>query len=581
MRVVLPAIVVLAGVLVLWFVFFDAGEPGGENEALDEAGRSLSDPFAPALLPGRGRVDQPGGEVPSVDVGSRTPAAPVRRVVDPTEVAIEGVVVHASNQTPVAGAWVMAEPARLPLDRLPHGLRIALPGSEGERIEPDIGFEPGLSFSTDAQGRFRILYSQLGNVVDPDDRFDLFAGAPGLVAAAIGAVAPGDSPTIALESGLFLSCEVMGPDRRPVAGVRLVTVPVNDAKSVLPHLAAVRTDEFGRAELGGLARGPVYVGVASPKFLRALHGPFDPQDGQLVSLSLVGVFEATFDMETADGIAPVAVTVSHSTNGSPPDRGIQMLQLESARPDVAGAAKWSSAPVRVPCRHGQVVFEVKAESHGLWTSEPIELPPMGGAQRIAVRLPAAGAAAVLEVAFEDELGQAKPALSLSLRLDAILALEGQAVGGAVVVRIEDRLTLSSLPAGRYAITIRTPNAAPISFEAAARPLPVDAVVAVLRPPAKVRVVFRAAEPLLVPFRIYEQGRAVPAFLEREPGAAPATRDTEDRPLIGGSLEGDVLTGLGAGTYEIVVESETLLAKPASFRAVPGDTVHVEIDVERR
>jgi hypothetical protein len=100
------------------------------------------------------------------------------------------------------------------------------------------------------------------------------------------------------------------------------------------------------------------------------------------------------------------------------------------------------------------------------------------------------------------------------------------------------------------------------------------------PPAKMRVRFVAAQPVVVKFRVIA-GRELAYPYPEGTGTVAETDDEQGLPVFHAGAEGLVLSGLGAGRHTVEVVSEELSAPPTSVDLVVGETRDVEISVSLR
>ncbi|MGE0193829.1 MAG: carboxypeptidase-like regulatory domain-containing protein [Planctomycetota bacterium] len=566
MRGLLLVLAVLGAAIAGWLLLRDEGV---HSDDVQESEAELLGDGRGATLHGTPMRPAPPRDA---DAASPPPARPP--AVGPEGEAppfLTGLVVDADEGSPIAGAHVWVEAAAEPLDRLPRHL--GLYDAETDK-PPGPGSALGLdgrlvgAFS-DADGRFRILEAP-----DGVTHVDVFALATGRLAAMNGPRVAGENVVLRMEAGLELTGTVRGPRGRPLVGARLVARPAPGTRPSLRHVAVATSREDGSFRLGALAPGNVLVRCEHPSHLPAELGPVDPATSGPLAFELAAALHVTFELAPSDAVEPVHPSVEFRTDAPQPETGLTLLR---ARIDVGEDGKlpgvWTYQPVPVPCRGRTVTFTVKAEKHAPWTSDPVDLPVEGGSTTVRVPLVATLGSAQARVAFRDESGQVVTYGSLGASLELVM-LSGSELPAGAVVEGADELVLRSVPEGRYRIVVRSPSYAPASVEVEATTFDSPATEVTLEAAAKVRVIFRATEAMTVPFRIYESGRAIPVFRDGVRG------DATQAP-VGGQEGGDVFTGLGKGVYEVIVSSDQLEARPTSFRAEPGETVEVEIDVSRK
>ncbi len=556
-----------AGVAAVVWLFVIDDRPRLDIDAADEP-RQHQDPAAVLRgTPGATTPKAEGAEpVPSPDAADEA----ARAESGDAPPFLSGLVVDAEDGSPIAGATIVLEPARDPLDRVPtldsaawfeHGLTVDLVTARAST--PSV-------LTSDEGGEFRIATPPGGA-----PRVDVFVFAPGRLAAASGPHVSGERVVVRLEDGLHLRGVVRGPRGRPLEGALLVSEPAPGTRPSFRHIALARSDADGRFELGALAAGDVIVRCECRGHVSARSAPVDPAAADPIAFDLAATFLVTFELAPIDAVEPIHPAVEYTTSSPDPARGLVLLRAPTdTPPEGKQPGLWTYEPIVVPCRGTAVSFTVKAERHAPWTSEPIDLPIDGGMRTLQVPLATSPDFAEARVRFRQRDGTQVAYGSLRAALDLIV-LERQALEAGAVVEGGEVLVLRSVPQGRYRLIVRSPDYAPVTVDVDARPYEQEPVEATLDPGAKVRVVFRSREPMVVPFRIYEEGRAIVVFPEEG-------RDTEGNPsLVGGREGGDVFTGLGSGTYEIVVSSDELVAPPTTFRTRAGETTDVEIDVARR
>ena len=566
MRGLLLVLAVLGASVAGWLLLREEGVHRDDVEESDEE----------LLLEGRGATlhGTPGRPAPPRDPQpapdpTQLPGAGTPDVE--AEVFLTGLVVDAVNGSPIAGAHVWVEPAAEPLDRIPRHL--GLYNADTDK-PPGPGSPLGLdgrlvgAFS-DAEGRFRILEAPEGT-----KRVDVFALAPGWLAAASGPRVAGENVVLRMEAGLELTGTVRGPRGRPLVGARLMTRPAPGTRPSLRHVAVATSTDDGSFRLGALAPGDVIVRCEHPSHLPAELGPVDPATSGPLDFNLAAALYVTFELAPTDGVEPVHPSVEFRTDAPQPETGLTLLRPSVEVPKEGKLPGiWTYVAVPVPCRGRSVTFTIKAEKHAPWTSDPVELPVEGGSTSLRVPLQPSLGSAQARVAFRDDGGQTVAYGGLGANLELVM-LSGTELPAGAVVEGSSELVLRSVPEGRYRLVVRSPRYAPVSVEVEATTYESPAVEVTLEPAAKVRVIFRATEAMTVPFRIYENGRPIAVFRDGVNG------DATQAP-VGGQEGGDVFTGLGKGVYEIIVSSDQLQARPTSFRADTGETVEVEVDVSRK
>jgi hypothetical protein len=504
---------------------------------------------------------------------------------------LTGFVVDAESGKPIAGASVCAEVASEPCPRAllrPHplldGPDAAITGKDGRvytaRAAPIV--------ATDKDGAFRIPW-------DRPDASDLFVKAAGHVLAVSCRATTAAPVTIRLDKGLSIEGVVVTRDDKPIAGAKVSTMPAPGTPPDLGHEEFGITTADGKFALSGLVAGAVVVRADQfPAYMPTASEPMEPGRRD-VKLVLVPAFVVSFELKTDDGRAPETPTVAWTTTGTPPKRGLQLLQaLRSASgpiardvpivpsPPAGDASDWE--PVRLAADRPTVRFEVKAVGYSTWTSEAIEIPPEGGATTVSVELRRDPNLGRLIVRLEDKDG--KPLSYVDEKVAPMIwRRDGQTVGAGIVLKPGETLELPALPSGPYGIVLRSPAHAPVTFDkidvAAGRDTEVRAA---LGPPAKVRVKFTSVENTMVKFQLAQGKEVVLIFPELPPGATPpldgAAAAPSDGSVVAGA-EGILLSGLATGRYAIEVLSPELTAPPTSVDLVEGDTKEVEIRVSKR
>lgn len=511
-----------------------------------------------------------------------------------TGAALSGVVVDAETGKPIAGASVCAEVASEPCPRAllrPHPLLDGPDAGISDKSGRFYSARAAPIVTTDKDGAFRIEW-------DRPDASDLFVKAAGHVLTVSCRATTAAPVTIRLERGLQIEGVVVARDERPIAGARVWTMPASGAATGLGHEEMATTNAEGKFLLSGLVSGAVVVRAEQfPAYMPAASEPMEPGRRD-VKLVLVPAFVVSFDLKTDDGREAETPTVAWTTTGTPPRKGLQILESASAAgphlrdvpivpasPSAGGGSSW--VPIRLPADRPSVRFEVKALGYSPWASEAIEIPPEGGATTVPVELRRDPNLGRLIVRFENAAdGAPLSYLTEKVVVEGIWRRDGQGVGGGVVLQSRgEALEVPALPSGPYGLVLRSPGHAPLTLDkievAAGRDTEVRAAFG---PPAKLRVKFTAPERTMVSFQLVQGKEPVLSFPELPPGELPAADGgaaaPKDRSVVAG-VEGVVLSGLATGRYTIEVLSPEWTAPATSVDLVEGDVKEVEIAVSKR
>lgn len=513
-----------------------------------------------------------------------------------------GRVVDASNDKPVANAYVWLEDARQPCPRLPQRGALQRTSSEGNQPvhtlmtpmgpgaligTPHAPRTPQSTERTNEEGRFSM--AARGDV-DHDQLtggFDLFVMADGYVAAVVCALPNGRDVEVRLLRGHTVQGTVRNVFNRPVRGAQISAVPDEKTPKQLGHYAWTTTDEQGRYTLTGLKSGALLVNVTHPHHMPKRVGPKDPLDSAQLDIQLVSALRVTFAIETSDTQPPKNASVEWHTTGKPPHSGLQLLRVtgvhDRAEPVRSADGKWKTEPIRIPCDHPEVMFSVKADGHSAWHSGARLVPQEGGEQSIPVVLLPDTSQGRLRVKFETETSEVIPYAKLAAS-KRIIVRGQQKVEGGLVEQGGAEYQLTALPPGPYSVIFYMRDYAParIDFDARAGEETVETIT--LRDVAKLRLRFTADEPMMVGFRILKDNRVVPTYPDDEkavpldPNADP---NANEAPQAKASDEGTLFTGFGNGDYLIEVTDPKLRAERTRVSLIEGDEVEVEIRVHRR
>ena len=570
-KIVLLLVLVGAGVLA-WLLI---GDGGGNDEWDPDAYEDFTDDREsdPTLLGAEGAGPRP--ERPKAPTKTKSQLDRERRDAE-TRVYLKGRVVEKGTNTPIAGARLWFEFARNPCPRLPERSpkRMQLDHRLREANPDRVPFRDPTGAVSDKAGTFewRVAAAELPRSRD----FDIFAEAKGYVTAVLCRPEIGGEVTIEMAKGLTLPVTVSDTVGRPIENAK-VTVRPAPGTEPLPGLAAIEvTDELGRCTLDGLVPGKVIVRADHPEYMPTDFGPIPHDQIESVEMNLAPALRLSFEIRSDDGSEIVNPVLVWKTDGKPPAEDLQLLKVTNNGPPANPKAEVKSEPVRIPCVDRNVQLELKADGFQPWRPEPEPLPPEGGARTIIASLTRDTSLAPLTIRFEDADGKPVPYRTLNAKLDAPVALDGQAVG-AITLEAGETLDFPSLPPGRYQFGIRSARYAPAIFEANLVAGEKNEHVVKLAEPARMRIRFVAPERLMVRFRILRQGRVIKAFPLKADGE-PASGEGA---LQAAGNEGSLFGGLPDGTVTIEVTNDDLIASATQVTLRGGDTTDVEIEVRRR
>ncbi len=568
-----PWLVLAAGLAAL--LYFAVG-PGGDPPPVDPLGlEEFGRPGGggqPGLAPGPGRP--PGPEAgPETRPGADDPGPPER----PARPAllVKGVVLASPGRRPLPGAEVWLE-AAAECGGIPARLR----APADEAFEGPAPRTPLASARADAEGRFELRLE----AADPLPALDVYARAEGHVPAVACRVS-GERPVeVLLAPGHVLKGRVVAPGSHPVVGVQVYAVPAEATPHTLAHAAHAVSDERGEFTLGAVAAGAVQVVAHHEAYMPYRGPPLDPAVAAWHELVLVPALRLTLHLRSADGRAIENPVVHWRTRGPRPQGDLRLLVARPVGPEGMEHSELECAPVKLPCDAREAELEVKADGCAPWRpSAPLRLPAEGGQEALEAILTRDASLAALHLSFEDATGA-------PLRYDQLGAvpritrLDGLAVPSGVRVDAEERLSLRDLPAGPWRVRVHAPGHAPAAAEVELAPGEEREERLALGEPARLKVRFRlgfASEtPVRVWFVVLQDGQPVPLF--------PADGRRDDDTAEGGAVEtgdasggeGRLFTGLGAGAYAIEVRTEGLRPVRREVVLRPGETVEVEVEVER-
>jgi hypothetical protein len=317
-------------------------------------------------------------------------------------------------------------------------------------------------------------------------------------------------------------------------------------------------------------------------------------------------FAVTFRVTTDDRTTPEAPTVEWRLAGGGPG---EIAMMTRAPDDASGAASDADAPpapaptptpeapatapapagtftyepLKVPAGRPTATFVVKAIGFEPWTSEPVEVPPEGGATTLDVPLrrdPTLGRA---RIAVEDRehraLSFAEERCTVSLN-----RRDGQPVPAGVVMYPREVVEFPALAGGPWRFVVRSPRWAPATVDLDVRAAGETEGRAVLSPAARLKVRFFATEPLLVKFRLVAGGEVAWPFVEKPATDAVAgdrPEEAGDEQTSASGNEGIVLTGLAPGRYTLEGVGTDVAVPPTPVDLVEGELKDVEITVARR
>ncbi len=559
-----PLLFILAAAIVAAVFLFDNEDPAGPSL---EPGEEFEDERA---APGLRTSDAARPRTPVVKEAGPTTAPPEGPPRGGSVRFIHGVVLDDATGKPIAGATLAAEPAG-PCPRLPAAFHDALQsGPVARSVRYLTAPAP-----TKADGRFDW---RVGDVRHLRPDFDVFTSAPGYITAAHCEPEVGAELTIRLKKAIPLEITVTDRHGRPIEGAHLIVEPGPKTEHVPGHAGRGVTDENGRGSVDGLRPGAIVLRVDHPAWMPAVTEPFDPAVEASKAVELSPALLARFRIRSDDGQGIENPTLAWRTSGEPPADGLLLLPVRNSGTDDVPNAEVLSTPIRIPCDHPTVQFEIKAEGFAEWRqAEPV--PAAGGETEVIVVLTRDLAQGSLEIAFQGPDGKPVAYARLGAGSPTIMPLD-DVDPGAITMEASTTLRFNALPPGRYRIGKRSPDFAPLELDAEVRAGEANRVTAKLRPAAKVRVRFLSSTPgTMVQFRLLRGREELPAYPVRDgkPGAAGSS----DAPLSVQGSEGRLFTGLPGGSCTIEVMNKELVAVRQTLQLQEGETTEVEIEVQRR
>jgi hypothetical protein len=545
-------VIVLGGALAFWL--FGGTRPGpGESETGAERAAHEDGPGAELVGVGPGESGAARRPAPAPEAPDRS-----RGVDVPVVTFLAGVVRDDVDGTPIPGASLNLFPHEATCPRL-DGWLLAWP------------------VTTDAEGRF--AFDAEEPEVPRPGAMDLFVKARGHVGTIVCAAPHERTLEVRLARGLVMRCRVADPQARPVVKAEVVAKPGPETPNVPGHAASGWTDERGEVVLDEFLTGDLLVTVDHPWFMPQTTGPYDPARDTDVTFTLTPALRATFRVRSDDGRPVKNATVHWRTGGSAPKNELRLLTCQTIETKGEAGSEVECEPVRIPCDAPEVALEVRADNYAPWRLERERLPPEGGERAFDVVLAGDANLGSVRVILEDERAQPVPFRESRSEVAAVQRMDGMPVPTGFVVETGEELRLPALPAGPYRIAIRGPRFAPLEVDATAVAGRESEVRATVRPPAKLRVKFRSAQPVLVVFGLTQNGRPVVAIPEGIP--AERTEDGVREPVYSAGEQGLLLSGLATGTYVVEVRSQEVHAPATSVRLQEGETEEVEIDVQPR
>ncbi|MBL9086649.1 MAG: carboxypeptidase regulatory-like domain-containing protein [Planctomycetia bacterium] len=502
---------------------------------------------------------------------------------------VVGVVLDDATGEPVKGAVVVVTsaskpcPSTVPAEVFEWGYAVATPVRDGDRSAPR---ERG-KVSTGEDGAFALPWD-----TGPADLVVRKAGWLVATACAVAADAP---VTVRLRKGATIAGVVVTPTGAPIAGVEVTARPPRGLPETPGRVEAATSDAEGRFAVEGLLpeafdllfRHAAYFDEAKAEVAagtRALRVVMRP------------AFVVTFRLTTDDRTRPESPTVEWRLAGGGPGE-IAMLRPEPApapapgtaalppemQADAPPAGTFVYEPLKVPAGRPTATFVVKAIGFEPWTSEPVEVPPEGGATTLDVPLrrdPTLGRA---RIALEDR--EHRPLSFVGEQCTVSLGRrDGKPVPAGVVMLPREAVEFPALVGGPWRFVVRCPRFAPATVDLDVRAAGDTEGLAVLSPAARLKVRFFATEPLLVKFRLVAGDEIARPFVEKPAGAAGADGPPEEageEQTTAAGQEGLVLTGLAAGRYTIEGIGPEVAVPPTPVDLVEGETKDVEITVTRR
>ncbi len=544
---------------------------GGGGGAIDEADDRESelagpgaDLEAPGLhgLPGARRPAPTNGRQPEIVV--QPPGEPE----PPAEVVLRVTVLDDATGAPLPHARLWWEDAREPCPRLPDEGHISPPPSP-------LSSQAVRAHAPDAEGRFALDTSLLAR--PGAESLDVFASHEGYVIGIACAVRLPGEVTIRLKRGLTLRGSVTDQLGRPLADAILLARPGAATAPVPGHGGWAATNEQGEFKMDGLLEGALNVRVGREGYFPLELPAEDPVDTRPRTYALTPAFVLRFRLRTDDGRPVVNPSVRLVWGTRPPVEKLELVQLLGDETSDGILTQGISLPATVP----SVRIEVKAEGYATWVRAEEPVPPEGGERTLNATLGRDTSQGGLRLVLEDERGQRLLYSKLEALPPLITPLDRQNIMSGVLTEMGEDLRFPSLPLGRYRITVRAYAHAPGTVEALVVGGTETEARLTLRPPARLRVKFSAAESRIVRFQLLLDGVPVAALPEPGAGATPESDAPDGRPALAAGAGGVLLGGLANGTYVIEVLSEDLQPSRTSVRVREGETEEIEIPVRPR
>ncbi len=495
MRRIAPLLVLLVLGAAAFLFLRPRGDAPVVGEAVDDAG--------PAATRAPGAVDVnlasgPGRRPAAMDGAPGAPDDAPADLTDPAEgPRVSGVVLDAATGEPVGGAVVVL---RTPATPCPG----AVPGSVFD--ERDVGAlkfthsgaQASVKVVTDATGRFTSAWDE--------PAADLVVRKPGYLVGTACAVAGNTPATVRLARGASITGTVVTPAGAPVAGVTVLARPPRGLPEVPGRVETATSGAEGRFVVEGLLREAFDLAFRHPAY-------FDEAKAEVAAgtkdlrVVMRPAFAVTFRITTDDRTAPATPTVEWRLAGGGPGE-IAMLRAvvdetqpasdgKPPAPEAAPAEPVAAAPpagtftyepLKIPAGRPTATFVVKAIGFEPWTSEPVEVPPEGGATTLDVPLrrdPTLGRA---RIALEDRehrvlsYADEKCTVALGRR-------DGKPVPAGVVMYPREAVEFPALQGGPWRFVIRAPRFAPATVDLDVRAAGETEGRAVLAPTAKLKAAF--------------------------------------------------------------------------------------------
>lgn len=502
---------------------------------------------------------------------------------------IVGVVLDDATGDPVKGAVVVVTsaskpcPSTVPADVFEWGFAVAMPVRGGDRsVEAERGKVP-----TGDDGTFRLAWSA--------GPADLVVRKQGWLVATACAVATGAPVTVRLRRGASIAGVVVTPTGAPIAGVEVSARPPRGLPATPGRVEAATSDAEGRFTVEGLLPEAFDLAFRHPRYFDETK-PEVAAGTRTLRIVMRPAFVVTFRLSTDDRTRPESPTVEWRLAGAGPGELAMLTPAPAPAPAPGTAAlppemqdgappagTFEYEPLKLPAGRPTATFVVKAIGFEPWTSDPVEVPPEGGATSLDVPLrrdPTLGRARiVLEDREHRRLSyvEEKGTVDLGRR-------DGRAVPAGVVTYPREAVEFPALPGGPWRFVVRCPKYAPATVDLDVRAAGETEGLAVMAPAARLRVRFFATEPLLVKFRLVAGGEPAWPFVEKPKSAAPAPEEREeagDEQTTTSGQEGIVLTGLAAGRYTLEGVGPDVAVPPTPVDLVEGELKDVEITVTRR